>query len=186
MIGGVEHRHHQPAYFFRFASDIGAEERLDDDAKRQLAHIGIDVERLPVTKHVGHARRVIDHDRAIRDEVAVMERRLHQPALPLPQRAVARQQPFASERTERALDQPRLVEFVRLLDEDLPREVGVIQLIDVQRAQAVVRDVAELARDGQAECEGIEWEQPRQHLADNGEQQVDARTGWSIHGAQNS
>ena len=91
-----------------------------------------------------------------------MKRGLYQLALLLPDGAVAREQPLSGERTERLLDQPRLVEFFRLLDEDLPGEVGMIQLIHVQRADLVVSDVAELARDVQAERQRIEGEPLRE------------------------
>ena len=105
-----------------------------------------------------------------------MERGLDQPALLLPERAVARQQPFPGKGTKRLLDQPRLVEFLRLLDENLPREVGMSQLIHVQRARLVIRDVAVLPCDVQTERERIEREDRRQHLPDDRERQVDVRT----------
>src|SRR5207244_7177077 len=89
---------------------------------------------------------------------------------------------FARERLERALDQPRLVELLRLLDEDLTREVWMIQLVDVQRTNAVMRDIAELACDVQSEGERIERKHARQHLSDDGERQVDARTRRPLHG----
>src|SRR5678815_278457 len=78
-----------------------------------------------------------DHHRSIRHELRMMKRGLYQLALLLPDRAVAREQPLSGKRTKRLLDQPRLVEFFRLIDEDLPGEVGMIELIDVQRADLI-------------------------------------------------
>src|SRR5262249_40557063 len=108
-------------------------------------------------------------DVGIPGEGPVMKRGLNQFPLLLPERAVARQQAFAGKRVEGALQQPRLMEFLGLLDEDLPRKVGMRQLIDAQRADLVVDDVAERARVLDRESEGIEREKARQHLRDAGQ-----------------
>jgi hypothetical protein len=69
------------------------------------------------------------------------------------------------------LDQPWLVEVLGLLDEDLSDEVGVIQLVDVQRTDLIVSDIAEPPCDIQAERQRIERKDPRQHRP------MTARTG---------
>ena len=105
-----------------------------------------------------------------------MEGGLDQPALLLPELAVARQQPFPGKGTKRLLDEARLDELLRLLDQNLPRQVGVGQLIDVQRARFVIRDIAVLPCDVQTERERIEREDRRQHLPDDRQRHVDVRT----------
>jgi hypothetical protein len=69
------------------------------------------------------------------------------------------------------------VELVRLVDQDLPRQIGMRELIHMQRTDTVVRDIAVLPRDVQPEREGVEREPLRHHLADGGEQEVDAGAG---------
>ena len=68
------------------------------------------------------------------------------------------------------------MEFLSLFDQNLPRQVGVTELINVQGTQLVMGDIAELTRDVEAEFQDVEWKQRRQHLTDQGERKVDART----------
>src|SRR5262245_30018488 len=117
-----------------------------------------------------------DHRRSIRHELRVMKRGLYQFALLLPNGTVAREQPLSGKSTKGLLDQPRFVEFFRLLDEDLPGEVGMTELIDMPRADLVVSDVAEFTRDAHAKCQRIEGEPLREHLTDDGQHNVDVRS----------
>src|SRR5262245_52076829 len=118
-----------------------------------------------------------DHHGSVRRELSVMKGGLYQLALLLPKCAVAREQPLPGKRTKRLFDLARLVELLRFLDEDLFGKVWMGQLIHVQRPHLVVRDVAELARDGKAEGERIEREPTRKHLTDAGEHEVDVWAG---------
>lgn len=58
----------------------------------------------------------------------MMERGLYELSLLLPQGAVAGDQAFAGKRTKGAFDQPRLIEFLRLLGNSV-RGVGGVALI---------------------------------------------------------
>src|SRR4029077_1884889 len=152
---------------FGLAREVGAEQRLDDDRERQLGHLDVDRDHAAVFERIGHLPGVRRHDVAVAREPAVMEGGLDQPALLLPELPVARQQPFPGKGQKGLLDETRLDELLRLLDQNLPRQVGVGQLIYVYRTSLVIRDIAVLPRDVQAERERIERKDRRQQLPDD-------------------
>src|SRR5262249_46108135 len=107
-----------------------------------------------------------------------MKGRLHQLALLSPQRSITGQQAISGKRAERPFDEPRLMELLRLFDEHLTREIGMVQLIDPERADTVVGEISKLPRQRQTEFQRIERKPPWKELRDDGQQKIHFRTGW--------
>ncbi|HMF93898.1 MAG TPA: hypothetical protein VKE96_06370 [Vicinamibacterales bacterium] len=145
----------------------------------QAGHLRLDLEHLPVFEPVDQLPGVGDHDRRVGRKVRVMKGGLDQFSLLLPERAVAGQQSLSCKRPERVLEQTRLVKSFGMLDQDLTRQVGMVHLIHVQRAEMVVREIAIPPRDVETEGQRIERDGPGQHLAQDGEQQMNAGTWGS-------
>ncbi len=106
------------------------------------------------------------------------ERRLDKFSLSFPEKAVAREQAFACDTTECALDQTGLMEFWGLVDQDLSNQVRVIELINAQRTQAEIRDIAKLARNAKVESQRVEGIPRRKHLADRNHRKAEVWTVW--------
>jgi hypothetical protein len=86
-------------------------------------------------------------------------------------------------RPEGVREQTRLVKSFGVLDQDLTRQVEMVHLIDVQRTQMVVREIAIPPRNVEAESQRIERDGLGQQLAQDSEQQVNTWTwGSRRHG----
>ncbi len=111
------------------------------------------------------------------------EGRLYKLSLLFPEKAVAGEQSFACETTKRPLEQAWLMEFWGLVDENLSNQVRVIELINAQRTQAEISDIAKLARDAKVESQRIKGIAGRKHLADHNHRKTEVWTVWifSLH-----
>ena len=134
--------------------DVGVEERLADDRQGEPVHLARDVERGAVDPRPPHAVGVLDHHASVAGDALAMKRRLHQPALPEMNRALAGQQAVA-EQPLAALEAAALGEVPVVGDEDVFHLLRVADEEQLLAAHAVVDDVAVLARDAREEVERI-------------------------------
>src|SRR5262249_44181257 len=99
--------------------------------------------------------------------MAVVKCRLYQLSLLLPKLAVAKKETLAGNRMECPFEQRGLVELLGLFDQDLPDQVRVIQLVDMERSEVEVGDVSEVACNPECERRRIGRKPARQHLRQN-------------------
>jgi hypothetical protein len=72
------------------------------------------------------------------------------------------------------------VKFVRLIDQNLPDEAGVIQLIDMQRPQLVMSDVSKVASNTGRKRKRVEGEPLGPYLACDDGQKVKPGAVWIL------
>src|SRR5437762_42887 len=97
---------------------------------------------------------VLDHHASVAGDALAVKRRLHQPALPKMNRALARQQAVA-EQPLAALEAAALREVPVVGDENVFDLLRVADEEQLLAAHAVVDDVAVLARDAREELERV-------------------------------
>jgi hypothetical protein len=151
---GIHHAGQRFSDLDRLRFDVGVEQGLADDRQRQPVHLAGNVDRPPVDPGASHPIRVRHHRRAVGGNPVAVERRLHQPALPQMDRALAGQQSFA-ENPLGALQPAALHEALVVRDEDV---LDVLRIVDEEHllaAHAVGDDVAVGAREIGEEGERI-------------------------------
>ncbi len=140
-----------------------------------FCYFGTDVADIAIRKRLDHALRMRHHHLSINRKLTVVEGGLYEAALLFPERAVTSEQAVAREGAEGALDQPGFVELLRLFNQDLAHQVGVVELIDAQRTLPVMGDIAVLARDPRRERQRIDRKERRKYLREDRDREVDSR-----------
>ena len=88
-------------------ADLDAEQRLADDLKREVHHLGRNVDRLAARREVlpthQHRLSVGGHQPGETGDALAVERGLGQPPLPQPEVAVAGQQPAAGDAAQQVV-----------------------------------------------------------------------------------
>ena len=157
---------------------VGAEQRLGHDRERKPRHLGRDVERLAALRQrvpsLEHLERAVDHQVAESGDALAMEHRRHQPALAMPERAVAGQQAVAEQAAQHRVVDVVLVVVAMVVVQDVADVVGMREEQCARGAEAKAHDVAVVAKAVAQKSERVAL-----YLAQAAEQQMPARSGWS-------
>lgn len=125
--------------------DVDAEQRLCDDAKRQLHHVVVNQSRLAVGPFPAHLLRTIGHHLGVHFDTVGVERRLDEATVAPPLRALAVEDAVSGEGAENLLEALALHVVLVVLDENVFDVVRVVELVDVAPNAGPVNDVAVLA-----------------------------------------
>ncbi len=143
--GSVAHQNVQRSrHPFRVCFHFDSEKDLGDDAHGELHHFLMDVAGFALLPAGQHFFGEGGHRIAVRRHALAMEGGLAQAALPQPSRAFVGQQALAQEPAA-VLDDFVLGEILRLRDQDLLDEAGMIEEINIHPGRTVVKDVAKFA-----------------------------------------
>ena len=126
-------------------SEVRVEKRLSDDRQRQARHLRVHVDDVAVSPSLREIPRRAGHHVRVAGDARGMERRLGHPALAPVEVALAGEQPVAQD-AARLLEALALHEVVVPGDEHLAHQIGMVQQMDAERADAGHGDVALLPK----------------------------------------
>ncbi len=139
--------------------DVRVEDHLRQRRHRQPDHLVRNVHDLAVPPSVGDSSGALDQQADVLRHPAVMEHGLDEPALPVVDLPLARQEPVA-EQALRLLEDRALLEARMVGDEDVLHVVRVADQEHPEPAHVERRDVAVLLREARHEAERVGPEGP--------------------------